>query len=53
VNAVVIALAVVAIILLMIGGFVGSLKYFLAIGIAVAVIAVVAWALRVLLSRRS
>jgi hypothetical protein len=52
-NAVLIALGVVAIILLVIGGFFATFKYFLVVGIAVAVVAVIALALRVLLGRRS
>lgn len=52
-NALVIVLAVIAVILLFVGGFVASVKFLLWVGIVLLVIAVIAWLLRTLTGRRS
>jgi hypothetical protein len=52
-NALLIILAVVAVILLFVGGFAASLKFLLWIGIVLLIIAVIAWLLRTLTGRRS
>ncbi|WP_162236726.1 DUF2207 domain-containing protein [Curtobacterium sp. Leaf261] len=52
-NALVIILAVIAVILLFVGGFVASVKFLLWVGIVLLVIAVIAWLLRTLTGRRS
>ncbi|MFZ7087499.1 hypothetical protein [Curtobacterium sp. RRHDQ10] len=52
-NALLIVLAVIAVILLFVGGFVASVKFLLWVGIVLLVIAVIAWLLRTLTGRRS
>ncbi|WIB77171.1 hypothetical protein DEJ28_16215 [Curtobacterium sp. MCPF17_002] len=52
-NALLIILAVVAVILLFVGGFAASLKFLLWVGIVLLIIAVIAWLLRTLTGRRS
>ncbi|MBO9051418.1 MULTISPECIES: hypothetical protein [Curtobacterium] len=51
-NALLIILAVIAVILLFVGGFAASLKFLLYVGIVLLVIAVIAWLLRTLTGRR-
>ncbi|MBT1545717.1 MULTISPECIES: DUF2207 domain-containing protein [Curtobacterium] len=51
-NALLIILAVIAVILLFVGGFAASLKFLLWVGIVLLVIAVIAWLLRSLTGRR-
>jgi hypothetical protein len=53
VNALLVILAVIAVILLFVGGFAASLKFLLYVGIVLAVIALVLWLLRMLTGRRS
>jgi hypothetical protein len=52
-NALLIILAVIAVILLFVGGFVASVKFLLWVGIVLLVLAVIAWLLRTLTGRRS
>ncbi|WP_152998177.1 hypothetical protein [Curtobacterium luteum] len=52
-NALLIILAVIAVILLFVGGFAASLKFLLWVGVVLLVIAVIAWLLRTLTGRRS
>lgn len=52
-NALLVILAVIAVILLFVGGFAASLKFLLYVGIVLLVIAVIAWLLRTLTGRRS
>ncbi|WP_213141456.1 hypothetical protein [Bacillus sp. FJAT-50051] len=52
-NALLIILAVIAVILLFVGGFAASLKFLLWVGIVLLIIAVIAWLLRTLTGRRS
>ena len=52
-NALLIILAVIAVILLFVGGFTASLKFLLWVGIVLLIIAVIAWLLRSLTGRRS
>ncbi|MFS0731856.1 hypothetical protein ABC270_17505 [Curtobacterium sp. 1P10AnD] len=52
-NALLIILAVIAVILLFVGGFAASLKFLLWVGLVLLVIAVIAWLLRTLTGRRS
>lgn len=52
-NALLIILAVIAVILLFVGGFAASLKFLLWVGIVLLVIALVMWLLRTLTGRRS
>ncbi|SDQ07002.1 hypothetical protein SAMN02800687_0129 [Curtobacterium sp. UNCCL20] len=52
-NALLIILAVIAVILLFVGGFAASLKFLLWVGIVLLIIAVIAWLLRSLTGRRS
>ncbi|MBT1673016.1 DUF2207 domain-containing protein [Curtobacterium flaccumfaciens] len=51
-NALLIILAVIAVILLFVGGFAASLKFLLWVGIVLLIIAVIAWLLRTLTGRR-
>ncbi|MDO3697214.1 DUF2207 domain-containing protein [Curtobacterium sp. MCSS17_005] len=51
-NALLIILAVIAVILLFVGGFAASLKFLLWVGIVLLIIAVIAWLLRSLTGRR-
>ncbi|MBF4595489.1 MULTISPECIES: hypothetical protein [Bacillati] len=51
-NALLIILAVIAVILLFVGGFAASLKFLLYVGIVLLIIAVIAWLLRTLTGRR-
>jgi len=53
VNALLVILAVIAVVLLFVGGFAASLKFLLWVGVVLLVIAVVMWILRALTSRRS
>jgi len=53
VNALLIILAVIAVILLFVGGFAASLKFLLWVGVVLLVIAIIAWLLRTLTGRRS
>ncbi len=52
-NALLVILAVIAVILLFVGGFAASLKFLLYIGIVLAVIALIVWLMRMLTGRRS
>lgn len=52
-NALLVILAVIAVILLFVGGFAASLKFLLWVGIVLLVVAVVLWLLRTLTGRRS
>ncbi|MDM7886427.1 MULTISPECIES: hypothetical protein [Curtobacterium] len=52
-NALLVVLAVVAVVLLFIGGIVASLKLLLFVGIVLFVVALVAWIVRALTGRRS
>ncbi|WP_439692844.1 hypothetical protein ACRQ4B_00865 [Curtobacterium sp. SP.BCo] len=52
-NALLIILAVIAVVLLFVGGFAASLKFLLWVGIVLLVVAVVLWLLRTLTGRRS
>ena len=52
-NALLIILAVIAVILLFVGGFAASLKFLLWVGIVLLIIAGIAWLLRTLTGRRS
>ncbi|MFJ4219714.1 hypothetical protein [Curtobacterium luteum] len=52
-NALLVILAVIAVILLFVGGFAASLKFLLYVGIVLAVVALVLWLLRTLTGRRS
>ncbi|WP_410842652.1 hypothetical protein [Paraburkholderia sp. BR14264] len=52
-NALLVILAVIAVILLFVGGFTASLKFLLWVGIVLLDIAVTAWLLRTLTGRRS
>ncbi|WP_176491591.1 hypothetical protein [Curtobacterium sp. 'Ferrero'] len=52
-NALLIILAVIAVILLFVGGFAASLKFLLWVGIVLLVVAVIMWLLRMLTGRRS
>jgi hypothetical protein len=52
-NALLIIIAVVAIILLFVGGFVASVKFLLWVGLVLLILAVIAWLLRALTGRRS
>lgn len=52
-NALLVILAVIAVVLLFVGGFAASLKFLLWVGVVLLVIAVVMWILRALTSRRS
>jgi hypothetical protein len=52
-NAFLIIIAIIAVIILLIGGFVASLKFLLWIGIVVLVLAVIAFLIRSLTGRRS
>lgn len=51
-NALLVILAVIAVILLFVGGFAASLKFLLYVGIVLLIIAVIAWLLRTLTGRR-
>ncbi|ROP72240.1 hypothetical protein [Curtobacterium sp. PhB115] len=51
-NPLLIILAVIAVILLFVGGFAASLKFLLWVGIVLLVIAVVLWLVRSLTGRR-
>lgn len=51
-NPLLIILAVIAVILLFVGGFAASLKFLLYVGIVLLIIAVIAWLLRTLTGRR-
>ncbi|WIE64531.1 hypothetical protein DEI99_015055 [Curtobacterium sp. MCLR17_036] len=51
-NPLLIILAVIAVILLFVGGFAASLKFLLWVGIVLLVIAVVLWVVRTLTGRR-
>lgn len=52
-NALLIIIAVIAIILLFVGGFVASVKFLLWVGLVLLILAVIAWLLRALTGRRS
>ena len=52
-NALLVILAVIAVVLLFVGGFTASLKFLLWVGIVLLVIAVIVWLLRTLTGRRS
>ncbi|GGL80516.1 hypothetical protein HUN58_04960 [Curtobacterium sp. Csp1] len=52
-NALLVILAVIAVILLFVGGFTASLKFLLWVGIVLFVVALVLWLLRTLTGRRS
>lgn len=52
-NALLIILAIIAVILLLVGGFTASLKFLLWVGLVILIIAVIAWLLRTLTGRRS
>ncbi|GAA3331575.1 hypothetical protein LQK89_14890 [Curtobacterium sp. C1] len=52
-NALLVILAVIAVILLFVGGFAASLKFLLWVGIVLFVVALVLWLLRTLTGRRS
>jgi hypothetical protein len=52
-NVLLIVIAVIAVILLITGGIVQSLNFLLWIGIALAIIAIIAWLLRVITGRRA
>ncbi|TDN45152.1 hypothetical protein EDF64_10374 [Curtobacterium flaccumfaciens] len=52
-NALLIILAVIAVILLFVGGFTASLKFLLWVGIVLLIVAVIVWLLRTLTGRRS
>ncbi|PJJ65263.1 hypothetical protein [Compostimonas suwonensis] len=52
-NILLIIIAVVAIVLLITGGFVQSLNFLLWVGLALAVIALIVWLLRVITGRRN
>lgn len=52
-NALLVILAVIAVVLLFVGGFAASLKFLLWIGVVLLVVAVVMWLLRTLTGRRS
>ncbi|WP_175472133.1 MULTISPECIES: hypothetical protein [unclassified Curtobacterium] len=51
-NPLLIILAVIAVILLFVGGFAASLKFLLYVGIVLLVIALVLWVVRTLTGRR-
>ena len=51
-NALLVILAVIAVVLLFVGGFAASLKFLFWVGIVLLVIAVIAWLLRSLTGRR-
>ncbi len=51
-NPLLIILAIIAVILLFVGGFAASLKFLLYVGIVLLVIAVVLWVVRTLTGRR-
>nr|WP_274635581.1 hypothetical protein [Microbacterium bovistercoris] len=48
-----IILAVIAIVLLFVGGFIAAVKWLLWVGLILLVIAVIAWLLRVIAGRRA
>ena len=52
-NALLIILAVIAVILLFVGGFTASLKFLLWVGLVLLIVAVVLWLVRTLTGRRS
>ena len=52
-NILLIILAVIAIVLLFVGGFVAAVKWLLWIGIILLVIAIIAWLLRTITGRRN
>lgn len=52
-NILLIIVAIVAVVLLLTGGFVQSLNFLLTVGIVLLVLAVIVWLLRVLMGRRS
>ncbi|WP_139199931.1 DUF2207 domain-containing protein [Curtobacterium sp. MCBA15_008] len=52
-NALLIILAVIAVVLLFVGGFTASLKFLLWVGIVLLIVAVIVWLLRTLTGRRS
>lgn len=51
-NPLLIILAVIAVILLFVGGFTASLKFLLWVGLVLLVVAVILWLLRTLTGRR-
>ncbi|MCC8907068.1 MULTISPECIES: hypothetical protein [unclassified Curtobacterium] len=52
-NPLLIILAVIAVILLFVGGFTASLKFLLWVGLVLLIVAVVLWLVRTLTGRRS
>lgn len=52
-NALLVILAVIAVVLLFVGGFAASLKFLLWVGLVLLVIALIMWLLRTLTGRRS
>lgn len=52
-NAFLVILFIVAVIVLIFGGFIASIKLLLWVGLIVAILAVIAWVLRMLTGRRS
>jgi len=52
-SAFLIVIAVIAVILLLVGGFVAAVKWLLWIGIVLALIAIIAWLARSIAGRRS
>lgn len=52
-NILLIIVAVIAVVLLLTGGFVQSLNFLLWVGIVLAVIALIVWLVRVISGRRS
>jgi len=52
-NILLIVIGILAIILLFVGGFVAAVKWLLWVGIVLAVIALIAWLLRLIAGRRA
>lgn len=52
-NIFLVILAIIAVILLITGGFVASLKFLLWVGIVLAIIAIIVWLLRVISGRKA
>lgn len=52
-NALVIIIAIIAVILLFVGGFVASVKWLLWVGVVLAIIAIIVWLLRSISGRKN